>query len=264
MSDMESRLTEAMKARARDVEPRDEDAALEHITRRVNDRRRRALVIVGVAAAVAVAVAGIALIRRDDGGRKVNVTTKPSTTSTPPSSTTTTTEVPPRSIVPARPAYIWPFNGKFATAQDAAQSFAVDYLGMTLARVGKTIDDPVREVEIFPNGGATARTLVEVAELPDRGWVVSGATADEIKLDHPGPGSALTSPLRVSGASTAFEAQIALELRPVGSKSPVVRTSTMGGSNGEIGPFSTSIDPPSTDQPLVSLATRPMRVTGGR
>jgi hypothetical protein len=250
MSDMESRLTEAMKARARAVEPRDEDAALDSITRRVDDRRHRALMVLGAAAAIAVVIGAIALIRRDETS-KVNITTKPSTTTAPAS---TTTEVGPSpSIGPAKPAYLWPFNERFATPEAAAKSFAVDYLGMTLARVGKTIDEPVREVEVFPNASATARTLVEVVELPDDGWVVLGAVADEIKVDHPTAEDGLSSPLSVSGTSTAFEAQIALELRPIGSTTPVIRTSTMGGSNGEIGPFSTTITPPATDQPLVLL-----------
>src|SRR5205807_10663012 len=111
MNDTESHLTDAMTARAREVEPQDAEAALAHITRRLDGRRRRAMTVLGAAAALAVVIGAVALLRRDDGGNKVNVTTKPATT-TAPASTTPTTTVPPESgVVPAVPAAVWPFAG---------------------------------------------------------------------------------------------------------------------------------------------------------
>jgi hypothetical protein len=49
----------------------------------------------------------------------------------------------------------------------------------------------------------------------------------------------------------AFEAQLGLELRRFGSKDVVATSTAMAGANGEIGPFSTTIDGPSTNDPLV-------------
>ena len=253
MNDIESRLRDALRARAGEVEPGDDHAALDHITSRLAARRRRGLMVLGVAAALAVLVGAVALLRRDDGNNAVNVTTKPSTTTESSTTTTTSPEGSQPTIVPMVEPQLWPFTGTSPSAQTAAGTFAVDYLGMTLARVGKTIGD---DVEIFPSANATARTLVRVARRGD-GWVVVGAEADQLKINRPAPGSPLTSPLDVAGDGTAFEAQIALELRPIGSTAAVAKTSAMAGANGEVGPYATTITPPSTDAPLVLLAYEP-------
>ena len=266
MNDIESRLSEAMAARAREVEPGDDATALGRITKRVDDRRRRALVVLGVAAALAVVIGAVTLVGRDGGGKKVNVTTDTSTTASTPttpttpttSSPTTTTTPTSISVVPS-PTYtaIWPFDPgqAFATPEQAAKTFAVDYLGMTLATVGSKqgYTGEVTGVEIFPNDRSTTRTVVQTTRDATGHWVVIGAAADEIQIDQPAVGAPLTSPLEVSGQSTAFEAQIALELRPHGTTESVAAATAMGGSNGEMGPFSTTITPPSTDEPLVLI-----------
>jgi hypothetical protein len=248
MNDIESRLADAMAARAREVEPHDEDDALNRIAERVNMNRRRTFTILGVAAAIAVAVGTIALLTRDDDKVKqqVNVATDSNSTSSVSSS------VIPSGGAPA----IWPFassNTTFATPEEAAKSFAVDYLGMTQARVGKA--EPGYEyetnVEIFPNDRAGIRTVVRVTNHLQAGFVVLGAAADEIQVEQPTiMDNTLTSPLTVSGRSRAFEAQINVQLRPYGSTTPAAEGFTMGGGT-EILPFSTTITPPATDQPLV-------------
>ena len=247
MSDIESRLAAAMAARAQEVEPHNEDDALNRIAERVNMNRRRTFTILGVAAAIAVAVGTIALLTRDDNKtQQVNVATDSGSTSSSSSS-----------VIPSGGATaIWPFassNTTFATPELAARSFAVDYLGMTQARVGKT--EPGYEyetnVEIFPNDQATVRTVVRVTNHLQAGFVVLGAAGDEIQVEQPTiMDNTLTSPLTVSGRSRAFEAQINVQLRPYGSTTPVAEGFTMGGGT-EILPFSTTITPPSTDQPLV-------------
>ena len=67
MNEIESRLAAAMRARANDVEPEDEHAALDHITQRVNVNRRRGLALLSAAAAIVVVVGAIAFLNRDDG-----------------------------------------------------------------------------------------------------------------------------------------------------------------------------------------------------
>jgi hypothetical protein len=246
MNDIESRLAEAMAARAREVEPRDEDDALSRISERVNMNRRRGLTVLGVAAALVVVVGAVALLRRDDKGQNVKVD---------PAGTTSTTVAPttPASVIPsAGPTPIWPFasmNRTFATPEEAAKSFAIDYLGMTHARVGHTL---VGNVEIFPNDRGNARTLVHVEERAPRGWVVLGADANEIAVDQPKAHDVLTNPLPVAGRSAAFEAQIGVELRPFGSMPPLVQDFVMGGSS-DLQPFSKAITVPATDRPLVLI-----------
>lgn len=242
MNDIESRLADAMAARAQEVEPQDADDALSRISERVNMNRRRGLTVLGIAAALMIVVGAVALLQRDDKGQKVNVASD--------SGTTTTANTTPASVIPSEPIPIWPFasmNRTFATPEEAAKSFAIDYLGMTKAQVGKTTGG---DVEIFPNDRASLRTVVHLEEQPPRGWVVLSAAADMIVVDTPAVHDPLRSPLAVSGRSLAFEAQINLQLRPYGSITPVFESFTMGGGT-EVLPFSTTIAPPSTDQPLV-------------
>jgi hypothetical protein len=142
-------------------------------------------------------------------------------------------------------------NRTFATPEEAAKSFAVDYLGMTHARVGKTnSENATTGVEIFPNDRGNARTVVNVEERPGRGWVVLAAHADNIAVDQPRAHDPLTPHVTVSGKSLAFEAVVNVELWPYGSTTAAVKTLAMGGGT-EVLPFSTTIDPTATDQPLV-------------
>ena len=161
MNDIESRLAETMKARARNVEPDDETAALARITSRVDGRRNRALMVLGVAAAIALVIGAVALFRKGEDKQRVGVT---ATTTTVPVSTTSTTTTP--KIVPSLPGpvAIWPFASSdrtFASPEEAAKSFAVEYLGMTNAVVGSSAGHTgeVTGVEIFPNNRGNARTV---------------------------------------------------------------------------------------------------------
>jgi hypothetical protein len=244
MNDIESRLADAMAARAREVEPHDEDDALNRIAERVNMNRRRTFTILGVAAAIAVAVGTIALLTRDDKKtQQVNVATDSG-------NTTTTANTTPATVLPAGPTAIWPFasmNRTFATPEEAAKSFAVDYLGMTFARVSPVFEGVV---DVFPNATGNARTAVHVYQESTGGWIVTGADADEITVDAPKPHDPLASSMTVSGKSVAFEATLGVELRPFGSTTAVFKDIAMGGGT-EILPFATTITPPATDQPLV-------------
>jgi hypothetical protein len=247
MNDIESRLTDAMAARAREVEPHDEDDALNRISERVTMSHRRTYTILAVAAAVAVAVGTVALLNRHDdkGSHTVTAATD--------SSTTPTTATPPVSIIPGTNEHpIWPFesmNRTFATREDAAKSFAVDYLGMTHARVGATTGN---DVEIFPNDRGNARTVVHTAESSTHTFVVNGADADEIQVDTPKPNDPLAPTMTVSGRSVAFEAQIGIQLRPFGLVTPDLEDSAMGGST-EMLPFSKEITAPKVDQAHVLI-----------
>jgi hypothetical protein len=261
--DLERRLSDAMAAQAGNVEPSPEADSLAEIERRITKERRtmssRRNLFIGLGAAAAIVViVGAVVLLRDDDKQNIAVTSSSSApTSSTTSSTTTSTSTPttPTTQLEVPVPHVWPFESStttFTTPEDAARSFAVDYLGMTNARLGATkADTRTATVEIFPNARGNARTVVRLAQDQSAGWVVTGADADEIVVDTPKPHDPVTPSITVSGQSTAFEAQLGLELRPLGSKTAVATGTAMGGSNGEIGPFTTTIDPPSVDQPLV-------------
>jgi len=266
--DLERRLTDALAVRAGTVEPSDPNS-LDHIEQRVAEEhmtmanRRRWLVGLGAAAAI-VLIVGAVMLLRDEDKQSVNVVPAASDSTTTTSTSTTTSTTTKTSSVPAAAVpHIWPFDSSttFTTPEDAAHSFAVDYLGMKNARLGQTVAGApaapatgprVANVEVFPNARGTARTTVSTAETSD-GWVVTGANADNIVVETPKPHDPVTQLITVSGQGTAFEAQLGVELRPVGSTTVLATGTAMAGANGEMGPFTTTIGPPSTDQPVVLI-----------
>ena len=278
MNEMERHLQDAMAARASGAEPQDETEALARIEGRLGMNRRRWISLAGAAAAIFLVAGALVLLTRGDDKQQVNVSTAssdapkstttsttiaPTTTSSPDATSTTSsssasgtpvTEAPTTSTVvaPPPPPHIWPFpnsSTSFATPEAAAQSFVVDYLGMTNARVGATNGGAV---EVFGNSRASIRTVVDTVDS-SAGWVVVGARADEIVIDQPQPNADPTDPMTVSGTSTAFEAQLGLQLRLVGGSDAVSTSTAMGGSNGEMGPFSTTISVPPGDAALVLI-----------
>jgi hypothetical protein len=263
--DMESRLTDAMKARTRNVEPADEQAAVARISSRVGARRRRGIVVLGVAAALAVLVGTAVLLRRDDGSDQVHVTVasteEPSaTTSTTPTSTSTTTTAPSSTtsttVLPAGPApgHVWPLGttSDFTTPEDAASTFLSQYLGMFDEHINATgINGDHAIVDFFRSASGAGAMSVDLVRHADH-WFVVGARANEIVVDTPRTYEAITNPLTVSGQSVAFEAQLGLEVRPVGSTSVVATGQAMGGST-EMQPFSTTLPVPTGGGQLVLI-----------
>jgi hypothetical protein len=261
--DLERQLAEALAARASTVEPSGTNS-LEHIEQRIGEQRNaaanrhRLFIALGAAAAIALIVGAIALVRNDD---KQAVTVVPAASeSTTTSTTTTSTTTVSKTVPAATVAHVWPVDSStFPTPEEAARSFAVDYLGMTNARLGQTIrgiptsstnGPSVANVEIFPNARSNARTTVNTAESAD-GWVVTGANADLIVVDTPKSHDPVTQPITVSGQGTAFEAQLGVQLRALGSTNVIATGTAMAGANGEMGPFTTTVSPPPTDQPVV-------------
>jgi hypothetical protein len=264
--DLERQLADALAARANTVEPSGTNS-LERIEQRVaaersaSSNRRRLFLGLGAAAAIVAIVAAVAVVRNDD---KQAVTVVPAASESTTTSTATTTTTSPATTSTTVPAAAVPHIGPsdastFSTPEEAARRFAVDYLGMTNARLGQTIHGepasgtnglPVANVEVFPNARSNARTTVNTVQTSD-GWVVTGANADLILVDTPKPHDAVTQLITVSGQGTAFEGQLGVELRPLDSNKVLATGTAMAGANGEMGPFTTTIGPPSTDQPVV-------------
>jgi hypothetical protein len=264
--DLEQHLADALAARASTVEPSATNS-LDHIEQRVaaehhsRSNQRRLFLGLGAAAAVVAVVAAVVVLRNDDK-QAVNVVPAASESTTTSTATTTSTTTTSTTVPAATVAHVWPVDSStFSTPEEAARSFAVDYLGMTNARLGQTIagvpagsttGPRVANVEVFPNERSNARTTVNTAESAD-GWVVTGASADQIVLDTPKPHDSVSQPITVSGQGTAFEAQLGVQLRAVGSNDVLATGTAMAGANGEMGPFTTSIDPPSADEPVVLI-----------
>jgi len=158
----------------------------------------------------------------------------PSTSST--AVTTTTTEE-------AQPATaMWPFAGtslRFSDPVTAASSFAVSYLGFTGPVVGPFQQGDARSGEVPVRSSATgAVTTVLVRQLSgDDSWWVLGAATANIQITTPSLLATVSSPATLRGVSTAFEAQVNVELRGDQSLAAIGTTNVMGGSMGQLASF---------------------------
>jgi hypothetical protein len=138
---------------------------------------------------------------------------------------------------------VWPAKGKapFSTPTGAALDFARAFLGMTAAVTdGESAPGTTTFVAVRPFAEASAVTNVATVRS-GTGWVVVGATTNDIVLNDPATGAVVSSPLMVSGSAAAFESQIRIELRSAGSVTPIATTTAMGGPNGEMGPFTAGL-----------------------
>lgn len=146
----------------------------------------------------------------------------------------------------ARP--IWPSGGSATTYEDPVSlvsAFAREYLGFTRLVVGDFDGGPGASSGSVPirsfEGGTP--TMVSVTRLgTDAGWSVLGATNEHLIVESPAAASTVSPPVTVSGRSTAFEGTIEIEIREEGRMDPLGAGFATGGANGEMGPFTTSID----------------------
>ncbi|CAB4870296.1 unannotated protein [freshwater metagenome] len=150
--------------------------------------------------------------------------------------TTTTSEV-------TQPASaMWPFARtplRFSDPVTAASSFAVAYLGFSAPVVGAFQQGDSRSGEVPVRSSATgAITTVLVRQLTDDdSWWVLGAATANIQITTPALFASLTSPATLRGISTAFEAQVNVELRGDQSLAAIGTGYVMGGSMGELASF---------------------------
>ena len=158
---------------------------------------------------------------------------------------------------------VWPFATSAIRYRDpaaAAREFAMTYLGFVSPVVGTFRPGDSRSGEVpirtRPSG---PETTVLVRQLgADDSWSVLGASTPNLQLESPAWNTAITSPVTLSGQSTAFEANINIEIRQDGTLTPLASTTAMGGANGEMGPFSTTVtfSPPSSPAGAIILLTR--------
>ena len=180
--------------------------------------------------------------------------------------TTTTTEV--TTVTTAPPATeqpdtaVWPFASgttRFDDPVAAASSFAVDYLGFLDPVIGEFQGGDSRsgEVAIRPTSdGPVTTVFVRMVTSDDSWWVLGAATAN-LQLESPDALAAISSPVTLSGQSTAFEATVNVEIRQDDTTDPLAEDIVMGGSMGEMGPFSKAIsyDAPQAKAGAIILKT---------
>jgi len=70
---------------------------------------------------------------------------------------------------------------------------------------------------------------------------VLGAVSPHIQVTSPTALSRISSPVRLTGRSTAFEAVVNVEVRQDGSLNALVRSTVLGGSMGIMGPYARRI-----------------------
>ncbi len=165
------------------------------------------------------------------------------TTSTvvPPTtaSAATTAVTPAPAGVPSVP--VWPPPGApgFASAAQAAVDFAQNYLGMPDAAA---VPVDTNRVTIRPRPDRGPATVVILETRADGSWVVRGAHSEHIRLDSPTAASTITSPVAVTGTSTAAEGTINGSVRAVGSTEALGPTAVVtGGSFDGMAPFNGTI-----------------------
>lgn len=209
--------------------------------------RRRArwrwvvVAVIVVAAVLAVAVAAT----RDDDSKAASTTTRssgstPSTQTTNPTPTTTPSRT--TALVPIDPAIaVWPYvasTTRYADPVAAARGFAVHFVGFKHPMLGafRPVDAHSGEVDVRTRTGGPV-TTVSVRQIgPDDLWWVLGAATANIQLHAPAAHSIVSSPVRLQGKSSAFEANVQTEIRQDGAVVPLGSGYVMGGGT-ELGPF---------------------------
>lgn len=137
---------------------------------------------------------------------------------------------------------IWPFadsSTRFRDPRTAAASFATTYLGFASPLVGdfRQGDSRSGEVAIRDASNGPVSTVLVRQLGSDSSWWILGCVSHAMLIDAPAAGALVSSPLTVTGTSTAFEAVVNVDVRADGSLTPLTSGVVMGGSMGVMGPF---------------------------
>ena len=215
-----------------------------------------AVFVTAILVALVAALLAVFVVDDDDGTSPSAVTP----TTTPPPTATTTVTVPattapgatatpttkPATTAPAvvpidTSSAVWPTASGpvYRTPVAAARGFAVDFVGFTAPVVGAFRQGDSRSGEVDIRATATGPvTTILVRQLGAGGrWFVLGSATANLNLVEPSALSKVTSPLRLRGTSTAFEANVTVQVRQDGTRQPIGTGSVMGGSMGQMGPF---------------------------
>lgn len=217
-----------------------------------------ALVAVGAAVVVAAVVAGVLAFGGDDDDQVATVTSSSTVPTSSPTEgeATTTTAVPtttaasstsaPSTSQPAPEdplsAAVWPVAGSgvaFDDPQEAARSFAEEFVGFTDPVVGEfqAGDSRSGEVEVRPRQDGPVTTVL-VRQLDDDGsWWVLGSVTPNITLEQPSAGETIDDPVTLVGEALAFEGTVQVEVRGDGTTAPLGEGFVTGSGSPPAGPF---------------------------
>ncbi len=244
---IDDRLRAAITHRTSGIEPGTD--ALQHIEEKLMDAQRstnrnRLLLGVGAAAAAVAVIVGVLALAGDDDSQ---IDTVGTTTTTTGETTTTTSEPTSTSFAPTvdRSQALWPrvdTAQRFDDPVSAARSFAVDFVGMRDPVVGdfQAGDSRSGEVPVRPVANGPVTTVL-VRLLEDDTWFVLGAATDDIRLDAPASGSAISCPVRLTGEALAFEGVVQVAVRDDVTEEPV-GTGFVQGGGGPSAPFDGTVD----------------------
>lgn len=153
----------------------------------------------------------------------------------------TPTTVTPTTVVPIDTrAAVYPSASSATRHTDpagAARGFAVDFVGFVNPVVGEFQQDGSQSgrVEVRPSPSGPVTTVM-VRRMADSWWVL-GSTTPNIDLREPQAMATISSPARLRGISTAFEATVSVEIRQDDVRPAIGEGYVMGGSMGDLGPF---------------------------
>ena len=170
----------------------------------------------------------------------------PATTTTARSSTSSTTTGAPATQPDTA---VWPFASSTTRFRDpvaAATSFAVTFLGFVDPVVGGFQQGDTRsgEVPVRANPGGPVTTVLVRQVTTDDSWWVLGASTPNLQIETPSTPATISSPVTLSGRSTAFEATVNVQVRQDDTLTPLQEGTVMGGANGQMAPFSTDLSFP--------------------
>lgn len=200
------------------------------------------------ASAILLVVGTLTVVGCGSSTDKVSDTTGITTTSTKATATTVGTTIADATVTTTSAgeqsdSAVWPSVGsstRYTDPVDAAKGFATEFLGFVDPIVGDFQQGDTRSGEVAVKSSDTGpTTTVMVRQLgADNSWWVLGASTPNLRIAVPESLTTVTSPLQVSGQSTAFEGTINVEIRADDQSKPLVAGTTMGGSMGEMKPFS--------------------------
>ena len=167
------------------------------------------------------------------------------TTSSVPASTSSSTPsstAAPTTTAPSAPwIAVWPTAASTARYHDpavAARTFATSYLHFVAPIVGpfQQGDSRSGEVPIRPKSTGPVTTVLVRQLGTDGSWSVLGAATPNIRLTEPAALATITSPVRLRGSSSAFEATVQVSIRQDDNSKALADGYVMGGSL-QMGPF---------------------------
>lgn len=257
------RLRAALSDHAQSIEPSGD--GLQRIEERLMETpptadRRNGLMI-GAAAVVALLIGVVTFVAVSDSDDSDVVADSDSTTTTAEPTTTTdtsettTSEAPFTSTVdPYAVAYPGPMTSqRFDQPEPAAAAYARDVLGFTelVTADFQSGDSRSSEVVVSDREGGPETTIL-LRRMEDDAWYVLGSQTDNITVDAPVAGDALSSPFETTGEALAFEGTVDVVVAP---QDDVLDRESDGFVTGSgvppAGPFSGTIEfvAPSDDAP---------------